>query len=898
MADLTPEQLTEMNNLLEAQKTQLQAIGALNEADKKRLEAIRKLQNQIADAQGRVRSLREQDLENNRQAQIDLETQNELLEDQIEQLKEIRRQQGSLSPAQQDQIKALTEQIVANDAVIAQLEVENELRDSAGDVAEDLLATTFGIKKQQSGVVGELQKSVNAGKSFGQSLADVGSDMLDRMGETLTVTNVLASVASKIVESTVMMVQQTDAALASFNQSTSAAGQLNEVIFQASLDTKQFGVGMQDTVAAAQELYTAMSGFTGLTTEAQQEVITFTAGLTKAGVAAADTGKILDTAMKGFGMTTSEATDLSKELLATSQALGVPAGKLAADFNSAMGELAKYGPQGVEVFKGLAAQAKAAGVEMSTLLGVAGQFDTIEGAATAASKLNAVLGSNLNTMELLNATEEERIALLQQAVNATGKSFDELDRFEKQAVASAAGISDMNEAAKLFGKAAGDLSSIGSSMDDVTSSQADMEAVTNAGTSAMEKLGLVMEQMAIGVMPLINLLNFLLDILLAIVTPVFQVANAIINFLTPAFEVVGKAILGLTAAFAAYETVLFLVGAAQTIYGMITAGTLIPTLVGLAAAGWAAVAPWLPFVAAIALVIAIGYGLYELFSYIIGAVMGLIDSIGGFETIMYIALAPMMLMWEGLKLLWQGMEYLWNAIGGLSGALEILKIGLMVVFWPITLAYYAVMGLYDSFVYLYNLFSDNSDIIYKTIAEPFMAAFDVITGALKGFINFYIEAINWLIGKLNNISFTVPDWVPFIGGETYGINIPLIPMLEEGGQIDQEGAAYLHAGEKVIPAAEVSALDDVTTKAMDLMSDPMSIAGAAGNMVSGLVQSVLGTDEVVAAIKENTAAIMALGGNIGGAGGEGKTIILELNERQLGKAVTDVLNKKNQLALG
>jgi len=151
---------------------------------------------------------------------------------------------------------------------------------------------------------------------------------------------------------------------------------------------------------------------------------------------------------------------------------------------------------------------------------------------------------------------------------------------------------------------------------------------------------------------------------------------------------------------------------------------------------------------------------------------------------------------------------------------------------------------------------------------------------------------------LNSLSFTVPDWVPFIGGEEFGFNLPMMPMLQEGGQIDQEGAAYLHAGEKVIPAAEVSALDDVTTKAMDLMSDPMSVVGAAGNMVSGLVQSVLGTDEVVAAIKENTAAIMALGGNVGGAGGEGKTIILELNERQLGKAVTDVLNKKNQLALG
>lgn len=42
-------------------------------------------------------------------------------------------------------------------------------------------------------------------------------------------------------------------------------------------------------------------------------------------------------------------------------------------------------------------------------------------------------------------------------------------------------------------------------------------------------------------------------------------------------------------------------------------------------------------------------------------------------------------------------------------------------------------------------------------------------------VNIVIKGINWLITQLNKIHFTVPDWVPGLGGEYFGVNIPLIP---------------------------------------------------------------------------------------------------------------------------
>jgi hypothetical protein len=62
---------------------------------------------------------------------------------------------------------------------------------------------------------------------------------------------------------------------------------------------------------------------------------------------------------------------------------------------------------------------------------------------------------------------------------------------------------------------------------------------------------------------------------------------------------------------------------------------------------------------------------------------------------------------------------------------------------------------------------------------------------------------------------------------------------------------------------------------------------------------MFGTDEqLIAAIKENTAAIATLAGSGGGGEGGGKTIVLQMNEREFGRAVTKTLNDRNNLSLG
>src|SRR5699024_9376976 len=70
----------------------------------------------------------------------------------------------------------------------------------------------------------------------------------------------------------------------------------------------------------------------------------------------------------------------------------------------------------------------------------------------------------------------------------------------------------------------------------------------------------------------------------------------------------------------------------------------------------------------------------------------------------------------------------------------------------------------------------------------FTGVWNNIVAALEGAVNLIIKGINWLISQLNKVSFTIPDWVPAIGGNNFGFNIPSIseisiPRLAQGSVI-------------------------------------------------------------------------------------------------------------------
>jgi type I site-specific restriction endonuclease len=190
LAELTPEQLNAINDGLREQEQLLAAITSRTQAQQNLLEANRRIQQQVNDALSETRTEREKELAQIQATIKEAERQNRLLQEQVTAIYAAGRANGQLTEQQKDQIRLLEDQIDANNTVASQLEIENELRQDSISVAEGILETTLGISKQQSGVVGLLQKSVNSGKSFGESLRDVGSDLAEGMAEVLTTRNV------------------------------------------------------------------------------------------------------------------------------------------------------------------------------------------------------------------------------------------------------------------------------------------------------------------------------------------------------------------------------------------------------------------------------------------------------------------------------------------------------------------------------------------------------------------------------------------------------------------------------------------------------------------------------------------------------------------------------------
>ena len=131
--------------------------------------------------------------------------------------------------------------------------------------------------------------------------------------------------------------------------------------------------------------------------------------------------------------------------------IGISTAKITKDFQAALPTLAVYGDRSIEVFQGLAGAARMAGVETSKLLDLAAKFDTFSDSAETAGKLNAILGTQISSTEMLMMTENERIESLIRSVQTTGVAFDQLGRFEQKAIAAAAGISDLSEAQRIFG---------------------------------------------------------------------------------------------------------------------------------------------------------------------------------------------------------------------------------------------------------------------------------------------------------------------------------------------------------------------------------------------------------------------------------------------------------------
>lgn len=112
--------------------------------------------------------------------------------------------------------------------------------------------------------------------------------------------------------------------------------------------------------------------------------------------------------------------------------------------------------------------------------------------------------------------------------------------------------------------------------------------------------------------------------------------------------------------------------------------------------------------------------------------------------------------------------------------------------------------------FITGVFTGNWALAWSGVVEIFSGIVTGITAIFDGVIEGVRATINSLISSINGISFDIPDWVPGVGGKSFG---PLnIPMLYSGTDNWSGGPAMVHdrgaeiinlpSGSQVIPHAQ------------------------------------------------------------------------------------------------
>jgi hypothetical protein len=368
--------------------------------------------------------------------------------------------------------------------------------------AKDLVEQITGISdKWRSGVLGSILDSTEGMEQFAEGLK-----------ESLSFSNILGSTMQKVAQSTGLAVKMFDSAQAALAGLTGAGRKYNDQIMDVAWANRDVGVGITAAGEAFANLAGNMTAFTTLGKETQNELAGIVGGLERFGISGAESAATMDDLVKGFGMTASAAGEVQQDLAKMAIGLGIPPSQMSQSFKEAMPKLSAWGKESIKVFGKMATASKKLGVEMGVMLDLAGQFDTFEGAASAVGQLNALLGGDLlNAYTMLNASEEERIELMLQAIDVSGKSWNEMDRFERKVIANAVGIQNMNDANNMF---MGGLDAYRQAQVDISNLSMSTEELAERQKAALDvgkKWQYVMESFAIAVAPIVQGLHDLSD---------------------------------------------------------------------------------------------------------------------------------------------------------------------------------------------------------------------------------------------------------------------------------------------------------------------------------------------------------------------------------------------------
>lgn len=132
-----------------------------------------------------------------------------------------------------------------------------------------------------------------------------------------------------------------------------------------------------------------------------------------------------------------------------------------------------------------------------------------------------------------------------------------------------------------------------------------------------------------------------------------------------------------------------------------------------------------------------------------------------------------------------------------------------------------------------NVFTGEWDAAWQNVVNIFGKIWEGLKDMVRWPLNGVIRLVNAAIGGLNKISVDIPDWVPGLGGKTWGMNIPKIPELAQGGIATRSTLANIGEGrepEAVLPLSKLDRMLGNSGGGMNVTFAPViNISGGNGD---------------------------------------------------------------------
>ena len=450
-----------------------------------------------------------------------------------EELKKLEEQQKFVNALSDEQGRIIEKRKIENEIETKNLEIKRNklLEDAKGrELREDEIKDLITIEKKLDGIR-EKNKEIARAEGQGKVLANLlGIDEANKNSLTYQLfsnpaevfdgfkgeiqkaggvfQSVFLSTAMKIQEATAQAFYQYDQASVSVARLAGNNEKLLSVLSDTSRGATAYGISFEQAGRAIEGLYTNLNTFSNLNSSVQQKLTISAAKLDRLGISSQDSAKQIGTLSQIMRMSEVQAAKTSEKLAGFALAIGKSPQQISQDFAGASNSLAAYGGNMVNVFKDLEVQSKATGVAVGDLISIAEKFQTFEGAAQAAGRLNAALGGGfINSMELLEASAENPAAaidLLRTRLNEAGMAFDEMSFYEKKMIADAAGFKTVEEASRVLSRSNAEAERAAKAASERANQQKLIDEAVERSIPIQQKLELLMANFAVTVGPLVD----------------------------------------------------------------------------------------------------------------------------------------------------------------------------------------------------------------------------------------------------------------------------------------------------------------------------------------------------------------------------------------------------------